>query len=69
MSRILFILNVLLLTPSNLHVYVITALVYSVCCSLCPCVLPLPPWTLKVVSLLFSTKRDIDSRLTDLQQS
>lgn len=36
MSRILFILNVLLLTPINLHVYVITALVYSVCCSLCP---------------------------------
>lgn len=69
MSRILFILNVLLLTPINLHVYVITALVYSMCCSLCACVLPFPPWTLKVVSLLFSTKRDIDSRLTDLQQS
>lgn len=37
MSRILFILNVLLLTPSNLHVYVITALVQFVLLSVSLC--------------------------------
>lgn len=66
MSRIFFILNVFFFIFSNLYVYVIIVLVYSMCCFLCFCVLFFFLWIFKVVSLLFSIKRDIDFRLMDL---